>query len=81
MEESLYLLDTDICIFARRHKPESVLKKLTELSFDRVCLSVVTLYELSYGAEKHGHPIKARQQLRDFLRPFQIMEWTEEAAV
>jgi tRNA(fMet)-specific endonuclease VapC len=75
-----YLLDTDTCIFARRHKPEAVLKKLLNLGFDRVCISVVTFYELSYGAEKHEHPIKARQQLRDFLRPFRIMEWTEEAA-
>ena len=75
-----YLLDTDTCIFARRNKPEAVLKKLLNLGFDRVCISVVTFYELSYGAEKHDHPIRARQQLRDFLRPFRIMEWTEEAA-
>ncbi len=75
-----YLLDTDTCIFARRHKPETVLQRLSMIGFDRVCLSVVTVYELRYGAEKHEHPIKARQALQDFLRPFQVMEWTEEAA-
>ena len=81
MNSETFLLDTDTCIFARRHKPESVLRKLSAVGFDRVCISVVTLYELTYGAEKHDHPIKARQQLQEFLRPFQVMEWTEGAAV
>jgi tRNA(fMet)-specific endonuclease VapC len=80
MSDSLYLLDTDTCIFLRRNKPDSVLKKLVEYGFDRVCVSVVTLYELSYGAEKHDHPIKARQQLRDFIKPFEILNWTPDAA-
>ena len=81
MELETFLLDTDTCIFARRHKPESVLQKLSIVGFNRVCISVVTLYELSYGAEKHDHPIKARQQLQEFLWPFQILEWTAEVAV
>jgi tRNA(fMet)-specific endonuclease VapC len=80
MTGSLYLLDTDTCIFVRKHKPESVRERLIEHGFDRVCLSVVTFYELSYGAEKHPHPIKARQQLREFLRPFEVLSWTPEAA-
>lgn len=80
MEEPTFLLDTDTCIFARRHKPEAVLARLLERGFDRICISVVTLYELSYGAEKHDHPIKAREQLREFLRPFAIVNWTSDAA-
>ena len=80
-KSSLYLLDTDTCIFVRRNKPETVLKKLQQVGFDRVSVSVITFYELSYGAEKHPHPIKARQQLREFLRPFRVIEWTVQAAL
>ncbi len=80
MSGSHYLLDTDTCIFVRKYKPESVRDRLLQHGFDRVCLSVVTFYELSYGAEKHPHPIKARQQVREFLRPFEVLPWTVEAA-
>ena len=41
-ESSLYLLDTDTCIFVRRNKPENVLKKLQQVGFDRVSVSVIT---------------------------------------
>jgi tRNA(fMet)-specific endonuclease VapC len=76
-----YLLDTDTCIFACRHKPESVLARLSMVGFDAVGLSAVTFYELAYGAEKHPHPIKAREQLRRFLHPFQILPWNDQAAL
>ena len=81
MELETFLLDTDTCIFARRHKPEAVLRKMLEYGFDRVCISVVTLYELCSGAEKHDHPIKARQQLREFLRPIRVIDWSEAVAL
>lgn len=81
MEKPDYLLDTDTCIFVRRQRPLNVLEKLEEVGLDRVWISVVTLYELTYGAEKHPHPIKARDQLRLFLRPFKVLAWTELTAV
>jgi tRNA(fMet)-specific endonuclease VapC len=81
MAQDLYLLDTDTCIYVRRHKPASVLAKLTEVGLERVRVSAVTLYELAHGAERHPHPIKAREALRDFLRPFRVLPWTEEAAL
>jgi tRNA(fMet)-specific endonuclease VapC len=81
MNRTGYLLDTDTCIVARRHKPVSVLAKLTEAGLDKVWISTITLYELTYGAEKHPHPIKAREQLRGFLSPLQILPWNDHAAV
>jgi tRNA(fMet)-specific endonuclease VapC len=81
VKNSDYLLDTDTCIFARQHKPLSVLEQLERIGLDHVWVSAVTLYELTYGAEKHPHPIKAREQLQRFLRPFKILPWTEQAAV
>ena len=53
-------------IFARRHPPERVRQKRPALGFDGVCISVVTLYELTDGAEKHDLPIKARSSASSF---------------
>lgn len=80
MDAIRYLLDTDTCIFVRRHKPECVLARLSAVGLHAVALSAVTLYELAYGAEKHPHPVKAGEQLRRFVHPFQILPWNEQTA-
>lgn len=75
-----FLLDTDTCIFIMRERPEEVKQRLEAVGFDRVCLSVITVYELRYGAERHPNPIKARANLRAFLQPFRILPWTDICA-
>ena len=75
-----YLLDTDTCIFTTRQRPPEVKERLEEVGFAAVCLSVITFYELSYGAEKYPMPIKARANLRAFLHPFHVLPWTKECA-
>lgn len=47
-----YLLDTNICIYIIKKKPESVLKKITKLDPLQIGISSVTWSELIYGAEK-----------------------------
>lgn len=37
-----YMLDTNICIFMIKHKPESVMKKFMELQPSDVCISSIT---------------------------------------
>jgi len=76
----VYLLDTDTCIFCMRHRPPEVKTRLEEVGMDAVCVSVITSYELRYGAEKHPHPIKARENLRAFLAPFRIIQLTDAVA-
>ena len=41
-----YMLDTNICIYAIKNKPESVLVKLKAYQHDGLCISAITLSEL-----------------------------------
>lgn len=52
-----YMLDTNICIFTIKNKP-SVVREAFRQHYDRMCISSVTLMELSYGAEKPAMPEK-----------------------
>ncbi len=50
--EARFLLDTNICIYIRRKKPEEVLRRFRRLKQGEAALSVITFGELVYGAEK-----------------------------
>jgi len=47
-----YLLDTDICIYIAKRKPAGVLARLERLRPGDVGMSVITYFELVYGAHK-----------------------------
>jgi tRNA(fMet)-specific endonuclease VapC len=46
------MLDTNICIYAIKHKPEKVFQKLQEVEPEDVYVSSVTYAELFHGVEK-----------------------------
>lgn len=46
-----YLLDTNICIYIRRQRPQKILTKFQQLASGEAGLSIVTYGELHYGAE------------------------------
>ncbi len=75
-----YILDTDICIYTIKKKPEQVLKKLAKLASTDIVISAVTLSELIYGAEKSQHKEKNLEALTGFLVPINILPWDESAA-
>jgi tRNA(fMet)-specific endonuclease VapC len=50
-----YLLDTNICIYVRRHRPTEVLARFRRLKSGDAAISTVTWGELLYGAEKSQH--------------------------
>ncbi|MEK8018206.1 MAG: type II toxin-antitoxin system VapC family toxin [Candidatus Parabeggiatoa sp.] len=62
----MFMLDTDTCIYIKRHKPPQVLKKFKTLSSDSVCMSVITFAELMNGALKS-------QQVEHNLAKLQIL--------
>ena len=47
-----YMLDTNICIYAIKHKPEQVFMRLQEHDPIDICISSVTYAELVHGVEK-----------------------------
>lgn len=46
----MYLLDTNICVYVIRKKPESVYRRLSEIGERGVAVSVITAFELEVGA-------------------------------
>lgn len=71
-----YLLDTNICIYIIKRKPEQVFDKLLTLSLGSVCISSITLAELQYGIEKSTNPSKNKEALEKFLTPIEILDFS-----
>jgi tRNA(fMet)-specific endonuclease VapC len=75
-----YMLDTNICIYIIRQKPESVLRKFQTIKMGDICISSVTLAELMYGVEKSQHSKKNKAALEDFILALEVMPFNETTA-
>lgn len=75
-----YMLDTNICIYAIKHKPEKVFQKLKETEPENVCISAVTYAELVHGVEKSAAVEKNRIALALLLSNIEIMSFDVNAA-
>ncbi len=71
-----YILDTNICIYIIKKKPEQVIKKLSKVDPTIIALSSITWSELIYGAEKSQHREENLNALSEFVIPFEILPWT-----
>ena len=76
----IYMLDTNICIYAIKHKPEKVFHKLKEVEPEDVCVSSVTYAELVHGVEKSAAVEKNRLALSLLLANIDIMDFDVNAA-
>jgi len=75
-----YLLDTDICIYLIRHKPEQLLRKLTALPVGDVGISSITVAELQYGVQKSSRSEQNAEALAMFLLPLVVADFDYRAA-
>lgn len=75
-----YMLDTNICIYAIKHKPERVFQKLQEVDPKDVCVSSVTYAELVHGVEKSAAIEKNRLALSMLLANIDILDFNVSAA-
>jgi len=78
--EARFLLDTNICIYIRRKKPEEVLRRFRRLKQGEAALSVITFGELVYGAEKSAQRTAALELLRELAQVLPVMGLPETAA-
>lgn len=76
-----YMLDTNICIYAIKNKPEQVLLKIKEHLKDGICISSITLAELQLGVEKSEYREKNQFALLKFLSCLDILSFDTYAAV
>lgn len=75
-----YLLDTNICIYIIKKKPESVLKRLREIPLGEIGISSLTVAELDYGARKSTNTEKNLSALHQFLLAFEIFAFGYDAS-
>ena len=78
--EARYLLDTNICIYIRRKKPEEVLRRFRTLRPGEAVLSVITFGELVYEAEKSAQRGTALELLRELAQVLPVQGLPETAA-
>ena len=75
-----YMLDTNICIYVIKHKPETVFQKLQNTNPEDVCISSVTYAELVHGVEKSIAVEKNRLALSMLLANMEILDFGVDAA-
>ena len=72
------MLDTNICIYIQRRKPEEVLERFEKLKPGDAVISVITWGELLYGAEKSQKRDKALQVLAEFKTFIPVLTISED---
>ena len=74
-----YLLDTNICIYIARKKPERVLRHFDKVSLGEAAISVITYGELIFGATKSSRREASLETLREFVRLVPPLPMPEKA--
>jgi len=74
-----YMLDTNICIFTIKNRPQEVRETFKRHS-GQMCISAVTLMELIYGAEKSSNPERNLADVEAFTARLEVLKYDPEAA-
>lgn len=75
-----YMLDTNICVYIIKKRPERVLDHLKEKMEDGLTISSITLAELEHGVHASARPEKNALALYQFLSITEILPFDDEAA-
>lgn len=75
-----YLLDTNICIYIKNHRPPEVLARFSSLPPGKVAMSAITYGELCFGAEKSSKPKEVRDILQHLLALIPVLPLDESAS-
>lgn len=73
-----YLLDTNICIYIAKHNPPAVRERFARHSASELAMSVITLGELRFGAEKSQARERALSVIRQLESLIQVAPLREE---
>ena len=77
----MYLLDTNICIFAINKKTATVLDLIKTNSKKGIYISALTIAELEYGIENSRHIEDNRIALLKFISIFTILPYDDTDAI
>ena len=76
----MYMLDTNAIIMAIKHPDGKIIERLEKHIGKDVCISVITLGELEYGAKKSRNPEKTRFGIYQFLAGIPVLDFDTKAA-
>src|SRR5262249_62357564 len=74
-----YMLDTNVCIYVIKNRPAQLRQRFNELA-DHLCIPVITLAELIYGAEKSARPQQNLAVVEQFRARLEELPFVERAA-
>ena len=74
------MLDTNICIYIMKNKPEKVLRRFKEELNNGIGISSITLAELECGMKHSSNPAQNEQALLRFLVPLSVLPFGAGAA-
>jgi tRNA(fMet)-specific endonuclease VapC len=74
-----FMLDTNTCIYAIKHRPPEVLASLRAHESAGLGVSSITVAELEYGVAKSGSA-RNHKALQQFLEPLTIADFDRAAA-
>ena len=77
----MYLLDTNICIYAINGRHPGLNHRLLTIHPSDIYISSITIGELEYGAAKSRWGSRTRQIMYAFLANFNIISFSEKDAV
>ena len=75
-----YLLDTNICIYVIKNRPAGILESFNRFA-SQLCISSITLAELTHGVERSSKIDHNRKQLNDFASRLAVLEYGQKAAI
>ena len=75
-----YMLDTNICIYIIKQKPENVIERIRRTPISDIGVSSITLSELEYGVMKSAKPEQNKLALAQFIAPIEIYAYDDVAA-
>ena len=76
----MYLLDTNICIFAMKNTYPALSQKLFRISPSEIFVSSVTVGELEYGCSKSKWGERTRNIMNLFLAAYTILPFDRDDA-
>lgn len=77
----MYLLDTNICIYAMKNRYPFLTERLLTIHPDQIFVSSVTVGELEYGAAKSRWGEQTRLRMRIFVSAFTVLPFSQSDAV
>ena len=77
----MYLLDTNMCIFAIKRKPEKVFDLIKSKTNEGIFISSLTIAELEFGVQNSERIEKNRIALLKFISFFNILNFDDSDAI